>query len=357
MKVFVSILLYPFSLIYGLVTFIRNVFFDWGILPSEKFDLPVISVGNLSMGGTGKTPHVEYLTDILKDQYTIGILSRGYRRKTSGFYLADEHSDAKTIGDEPMQFYKRYINDGVYIAVDENRVRGTKKLLESKPDIDVLILDDAFQHRWIKSGLNILLTDFFHPFYEDYVVPSGRLREFRFGAKRADIIVVSKSGKVLSPITRRTIEEKIKPRPHQSLYFSFIDYGEPRPLPGMESYPGWGKTYAILLVTGIANPYPLENKVAAECTELHKLQYPDHHKFSIDDAKKIRKTFEEIISQNKIIITTEKDAMRLSSKSILEILSDLPIFYWPIHVDLHSKDKEAFNSEILDYVRENKANR
>ncbi len=357
MKVFLSILLYPFSLIYGLVTYVRNKLFDWHILPSKSFGLPIISVGNLSMGGTGKTPHVEYLADMLKDEYTVGILSRGYRRKTSGFFLADESSDARTIGDEPMQFYNRYRGETVHVAVDEKRVRGTKKLLEKKPDIDVIILDDSFQHRWIKPGLNILLTDFFHPFYEDFVVPSGRLREFRAGAKRADIIVVSKSGKVLSPITRRTLVEKIKPTDKQELYFSFIDYGDPQPLPSLKEPPPWGKTYAILLVTGIANPYPLEAKVAAECTELHKLQYPDHHKFNAEDAEKIKKTFEEIISQNKIIITTEKDAMRLSSSSILEILDDLPIFYWPIHVNLHNKDKEAFNRQILEYVRKDKANR
>lgn len=357
MNIFFKIILYPFSLIYGLITWFRNKLFDLRIFPSRRFDIPMISVGNLSMGGTGKTPHVEYITQLLKQDYKVGILSRGYRRKTTGFYLAEENTDARTIGDEPMQFYKRFKQDNVVIAVDEKRVRGCKKLLKAHPQLDVIILDDAFQHRWIKPGLSILLSDFFNPYHKDFVVPTGRLREFRSGSKRADIIIVSKSGKVLSPITRRTLVEEIKPKPQQALYFSYIDYSEPTPLPEIQHKPLWGKTYAILMVTGIANPYPLEAKISTECTELHKLRFPDHHRFTAEDAKKIKSTFDEIVSHNKIIITTEKDAMRLSTPEILKIIGHLPIFYWPIHVDLHDEDKEAFNRKILDYVRKNTRNR
>lgn len=353
----VKILLYPFSLLYGLLTGIRNKLYDWHILPSYAVDSAVISVGNLSVGGTGKTPHVIYLCNLLKEEFTVGIVSRGYRRKTKGFRIADENADATTIGDEPMQFYHRYKQDNVHIAVDENRVRGSKKLLNAHPDIDVILLDDAFQHRRIKRGINVMLTDFFHPFYRDFVMPTGRLREFRSGARRADIIIVSKSGKVLSPITRRTLQEKIKLREQQALHFSYLDYSEPKPMPALKKTPKWGKTYAILMVTGIANTYPLEYQIADECQELHKMKYPDHHRFTVKDARKIKKTFEEIVSLNKIIITTEKDAMRLSNPKIHEIIGHLPVFYWPIHVDLHNEDKDLFNRKILDYVRENTKNR
>lgn len=357
MNILFKIILYPFSLLFGVITALRNKLFDWNILRSRSIPVPSISVGNITVGGTGKSPHVEYITKLLKDNYTVGIVSRGYRRKTSGFHMADEQSDATIIGDEPMQFYYTFKNEPVFIAVDENRWRGCKKLLKEHPEIDVIILDDAFQHRWIKPGLSVLLSDFFNPYHKDFLMPTGRLREFRRGARRADIIVVSKSGKVLSPITRRTHEEEIKPAEHQKLYFSYIDYGNPKAIPFLKESPEWGKTYAILMVTGIANPYPLEAKVSNECTELHKLKYPDHHKFTIKDAEKIKKTFEEIVSLNKIIITTKKDAMRLSSPEILKIIGHLPVFYWPIHVDLHKEDKEAFNRQILDYVRNHKANR
>ncbi|MFO8086771.1 MAG: tetraacyldisaccharide 4'-kinase [Bacteroidales bacterium] len=357
MKPLLKFIFYPFAILFGVITYVRNKFFDWNILASRSLDLPTISIGNITVGGTGKTPHVEYLVHLLKSNYKIGILSRGYRRKTKGFYLADDTTDATIIGDEPKQFYQQFKEDQVYIAVDEKRYRGGRKLLKKHPDLDVIILDDAFQHRWIKPGLNILLSDFFNPYHSDYLLPTGRLREFRSGAKRADIIVVTKSGKVLSPITRRRFEEEIKPANHQSLYFSYIDYDPPRPLPGLSKKPQWKKTYAILMVTGIANPYPLEAKIAGECTELHKLKYPDHHKFSPKDAETIKQTFEEIVSLNKIIITTEKDAMRLSSPEILKILKDLPIFYWPIRVDLHDEDREAFNRKIKEYVQSHSRNR
>lgn len=355
--VLLKILLYPISLLYGLITLIRNKFYDWHIFPSYSMDVPVISIGNLGVGGTGKTPHVIYLCDLLKEEFTVGIVSRGYRRKTKGFHLAGENADATTIGDEPMQFYYRFADDPVYIAVDEKRVRGCRELLKAHSEIDVILLDDAFQHRAITPGMNILLCDFFHPYYRDFLMPTDRLREFRGEAKRADIILVSKTGKVLSPITRRTLEEQIKPRDYQEFYFSYINYGKPTPMPKLSKTPKWGKTYAILMITGIANAYPLEARISDECSELHKLKYPDHHRFTTKDAEKIKKTFEEIVSVNKIIITTEKDAMRLSIPNIRKILGHLPIYYWPIHVDLHDEDKDSFNKKISDYVRQNTRNR
>ncbi|MGM0613165.1 MAG: tetraacyldisaccharide 4'-kinase [Bacteroidota bacterium] len=357
MNVLLRIILFPFSILYGIIISIRNKLFDWKIFRSRELPVASISVGNLTVGGTGKTPHIEYITELLKSHYTVGIVSRGYRRRTKGFRLADDNSTAMTIGDEPMQYWNRYKEDSVYVAVDENRYRGCKKLLDAKPDVDVILLDDAFQHRWINPGINIILSDFFNPYHKDFMMPSGRLREPRKGAKRADIIIVSKAGKVLSPITRRTLVEEIKPSENQNLHFSYIEYGEPKPIPGLNHTPTWGKTYAILLVTGIANPYPFEAEVSNECSELHKLKYPDHHKFSVRDAEKIKKTFEEIVSVNKIIITTEKDAMRLSTPEIKKVIGHLPIYYWPIHVNLQEEDKLTFNKQILTYVQQNSRNR
>ncbi len=200
-----QILLFPFSIGYGMVMMVRNLMFDLGILPSEKFDVPVISVGNLSTGGTGKTPHIEYLARLLGDSVRTAILSRGYARESKGFILASRNSDVKDIGDEPLQFVRKFQN--IKVAVDERRVRGIEKLIDKFPGTGLILLDDAFQHRWVKPGISILLTDYHHPFMKDYVIPSGRLREFRSGAKRADVIIVTKTPKVLSPITRRTIQD------------------------------------------------------------------------------------------------------------------------------------------------------
>lgn len=353
MNYLVRVILLPFSLLYGLVVWIRNRFFDWGLFSITHPDVPLISVGNLSTGGTGKTPHVELLVHILKGHYHIGILSRGYRRKTSGYQLARPGCTALDIGDEPYQLYQRFSDDNVKVAVDENRVRGCRKLLDQFPQTDVIILDDAYQHRWIGRGLNILLTDFYHPYYKDSLLPGGRLRESKAEAKRANIIIVTKSGKVLSPITRRNIEKAINPLPHQRVCFSYIQYQKPKPLPCLKNKPQWGKTYAILMVTGIANPYPLEAVLTNECSELHHLKFSDHHQFSPKDAQKIKHTFQEIVTRNKIIITTEKDAMRLCTPEISEIIQDLPVFYWPIRVNLHTEDNSYYESKILDYVRKN----
>ena len=207
---FLQILLLPFAFCYGMIMLVRNLLFDLGVLPSEKFDIPVISVGNLSLGGTGKTPHIEYLIRLMGDRMLTATLSRGYGRESKGFILASRRSNVKYIGDEPLQFVKKFHN--IKVAVDEKRVRGIHKLMDKFPDLGLVLLDDAFQHRWVKPGISILLTDYHQLFTEDHVVPSGRLREFRSGAKRADVIIVTKTPKVFSPITRRRILEDLKPQ-------------------------------------------------------------------------------------------------------------------------------------------------
>lgn len=350
MKIFLF-LLYPFALIYGIASFLRNLCYNWGIFKSTKFNFPIISVGNLSMGGTGKTPHIEYLIDLLKNDFNIAIVSRGYKRKTKGFILAGDNSDAREIGDEPLQIKKKYKN--ITVAVDETRVRGINKVMKAAPKTELILLDDAFQHRSVKPGISILLTDFHKLYPEDYLFPVGTLREFRRGAQRADIIIVTKTGKVLSPITVRRIQQMIKPKEHQKLYFSHISYGKLLPLPGLDIEPPKENISSILLFAGIANVYPLKEKLLNMANHLNTLVFGDHHNYSKSDYQNIRTKFENIFTQNKIIITTEKDAMRIAIPKIPDELAGLPIYYMPIKVKIHKEFRTDFNKQIKEYVREN----
>ncbi len=335
--------------------FVRNKLFDWKILPSKSFDIPILSVGNLSVGGTGKTPHVEYLIRLLKKEQNIAVLSRGYLRKTRGFVLADEHTEVTDIGDEPKQFARKFAD--CKIAVDEKRVHGVNELLKKFPDLNAIIMDDAFQHRHIKLGLSILLTDFHRLYSDDFPLPSGKLREFRLGASRADIIIVTKSSSILSPIVRRGIVESIKPKAHQKLYFSYISHGKLTRLPGADyKISSIAKINTMLLVAGIVNTYPLEIHLKKQCEELEILQFPDHHNYSLKDIDRIIETFDNIVTKNKIIVTTEKDAMRFSKPELLNRIKSIPFFYVPIEIKLHAQDKEAFNSQILNYVKETSGN-
>jgi tetraacyldisaccharide 4'-kinase len=343
-----QILLFPVSYCYGILMMVRNRFYDLGILCSEKFNIPVISVGNLSFGGTGKTPHIEYLIRLAGNKKLTAALSRGYGRKSKGFLLAADGSNAFEIGDEPMQLLSKFRN--ILVAVDEKRVRGIHKLMELHPDLGLVLLDDAFQHRSVKPGISILLTDYHHLYSEDHVVPSGRLREFRSGAGRADIIVVTKTPKVFSPITRRRIEEEISPGPSQRLFFSFLTYGNFVPFNQEEDLAILQKVSYILLFTGIANDYPLQEEVGRKCADLSIMKFPDHHQYEMKDLEKIRSKFMDLPSRKKIILTTEKDIMRLKIPEFREFLKDLPLFYIPVEVSFHEKDKLEFDKLINDYV-------
>jgi tetraacyldisaccharide 4'-kinase len=338
-----------------MIMLLRNLLFDIGILPSEKFAVPVISVGNLSFGGTGKTPHIEYLIRLLGDNLRTATLSRGYGRESKGFILASRRSNVRYIGDEPLQFVKKF--DSIKVAVDEKRVRGIHNLMNKFPDLGLVLLDDAFQHRWVKPGISILLTDYHHLYTEDHVVPSGRLREFRSGAKRADIIIVTKTPKVFSPITRRRITEEIKPRPSQHLFFSYIIYGNPVPVNEEQDMAVLQKLSYILLFTGIANDYPLQEEVRRKCSDLSILKLPDHHQYEMKDLETIRSRFADLPSRKKIILTTEKDLMRLKSPEFCNFLKNLPLFYLPIEINFHEKDKQIFDKLITDYVGQNQRNR
>lgn len=348
---FLTLLLYPFAWLYGLAVFIRNFLFNAGIYRQTGFAVPLISVGNLSAGGTGKTPHIEYLIRLLQPHFPyLSTLSRGYGRKTRGFRLADEACTAREIGDEPCQFARNF--SGLRVAVDEKRVHGMQQLLAAEPPSDCVLLDDAFQHRHIKPGLSILLTDYFRPYYEDHLLPAGRLREPRRSAERADIIIMTKCPAILSPITRNSILHKINPAPHQRVYFSFLRYGALQALnPSNHPVPeNDRKYYAILLVAGIANPYPLEEHLKRSCIDLESCLFPDHHNYTRDDLRMIREKFCNIVGKNKIIVTTEKDRMKLTTPELREIISDLPVFCQPVEVDFFKEDKTWFDQQILEYA-------
>ena len=268
---FIQFLLLPFSLLYGMVMLVRNMLFDLGVIPSEKFSIPVISVGNLSMGGTGKTPHIEYLIRLLYGNYFVATLSRGYKRESKGFILANKESNVNDIGDEPLQYLRKF--EQVKVAVDEKRVRGIHYLMEKFPGIDVILLDDAYQHRYVKPGLSILLTDYRHLYINDHMVPSGTLREFTIGANRADIIIITKTPKIFSPITRRRILEDLHPKPFQKVFFSYLTYPEPIPVFDDSSLVFPSKLSFILLFTGIANNYPLVEHLERFTSEIKTLHF------------------------------------------------------------------------------------
>ncbi len=331
---------------------IRNRLFDWGLLKSKKFDVPVVSIGNLSLGGTGKTPHVEYLIRLLTGRYPIATLSRGYGRTSKGFVIGTKESTVKLVGDEPLQYVRKF--ERIRVVVDENRCRGVRSLLEKFPETGVVLLDDAFQHRWIKPGFSILLTDHFHLYTEDRVVPSGRLREFSRGASRADCIIVTKTPKIFSPISRRRIIDELKPKPHQQVFFSYIRYLDPVPLRKDEPVPIPPKLSFILLFTGIADNELLQEHLGRLCNDLTTIKFGDHHKYSKEDLQRIQKTYDGLPTQKKLLVTTEKDAMRLGLPELEPILSTMPIYYIPIEVELHEPDKQPFDQLILEYVKKNK---
>jgi len=348
------VLLLPFACLYGLIMAFRGKLFDWKILPSESFPLAVISVGNLSYGGTGKTPMVEYLIRLLSESYNVSTLSRGYKRKTRGFVLASESSTFEEIGDEPLQYKTKFEN--VEVAVHEKRRFGIRKLIRNFPDLDVVLLDDAYQHRFVKPGLSILLTDFHKLYVNDYPLPAGTLREFRCASKRADIIIVTKTPGVLSPITRRRITGMIKPRLHQQLLFSYISYGNPTPLYQKNEELLKKRYNTILLFSGIANSYPLQEHLQSMCHELQVMDFMDHHKYTLQDLEKIKENFDNLFTRNKAIFTTEKDAQRLDKSALQEVIKKLPVFYIPIKFKFHNGDNIIFDDQIREYVEKDTGN-
>jgi tetraacyldisaccharide 4'-kinase len=325
-----------------MVLSLRNIAYDRGILSSRSFDFPIIVVGNLNMGGTGKSPHIEYLIRLLMNRYKIAVLSRGYKRKSKGFQLANENSTASQLGDEPLQFYRKFKN--VLVAVDTDRVNGIISLRKLNEPPEIILLDDAFQHRKVKPGLSILLTSFHDLYADDLVLPSGNLRENRKGAKRANIIVVAKCPSNISIEDQLHITKKLKLRKGQLIFFSTIVYGASLVGGNKELSISKLNEYNILLVTGIANSKPLEQYLERLKIDFDHLKYRDHHNFSKLDMEKINHKFESIKKSKKIILTTEKDYVRSFSDS------NENIYYLPIRSKIIDNE-EYFNKEILNYVR------
>lgn len=327
------ILLFPIVPIYFVITWLRNRLYDAGIKASKSYDFPVICVGNLSTGGTGKTPMIEYLIRLLSEKNKVATLSRGYKRVTKGFLLADEDANVDTVGDEPFQFYNKFKH--VYVAVDEDRQHGIAELRNLNPQPEIILLDDAYQHRKVNAGFNILLTSYHNIYPNDIVLPTGNLREPKLGAKRANIIVVTKCPKHLSEAEKQSIARKIKPNPDQKLFFSFIKYSET--VFSIDTEMQLNELENFTLVTGIANANPLVDYLNFKALKFEHLEYGDHYNFTIKDV--------ELLEQKELIVTTEKDYMRLLD---VESLRD-KLYYLPIEIGIDKA--EEFDDLILNFVQ------
>lgn len=335
-------LLFPFALLYGVITAIRNFLFDKGILKSHRFQVPIIAVGNLSVGGTGKTPQIEYLIRILQENYRVATLSRGYKRKSKGFLLANSNSTVSDLGDESFQYFTKF--SLLKVAVDANRVNGINQLLQMKQKPDVILLDDAFQHRHVRAGKYILLTAFDDLYVDDFMLPTGNLREFTSSAKRAEIIIVTKCPSVLSKEEMHSIKLKLKIKKHQQLFFTSIAYADFVCSENEEIAVETIKKLPKLLVAGIAKPKPFYDFLLNEKDDY--LTFSDHHDFSNSDIALIKEK-----AKDKIIITTEKDFMRLKGK----IPKD-KLYYLPIKSTFIEKESE-FIKILLNYVEQSTRDR
>lgn len=348
-------LLTPLSWLYGTAVYVRNKLYDKHILEQVEFNIPVISVGNITVGGTGKTPHVEHLVNLLQSRYNIAVVSRGYKRSTRGYVLANSKSTPDTIGDEPYQLYQKF-GSFIKVAVCEKRAEAIKKLQEEFPEINLVILDDAFQHRHVKPKVSVLLMDMNHPINKDNLLPLGRLRESDHGVERADIIIVTKCPDTLQPIDQRFLFKDLGIRPFQKLFFSTYIYGQLKPVfpedsPYHASLDELTPSDRVLLLTGIAQPryfvryfkkYPFKKSVS---------HYPDHHNFTRSDINRIEETYNNLSGRRKIIVTTEKDAVRLATNPYFPQHLKPLTFYLPIEVNIiGSMNNEEYYPSIIKAI-------
>ena len=348
--------LLPFSWIYGSIVRFRNWIFDIGLKKSKSFSIPIISVGNITVGGSGKTPHVEYLIRLLHDKAKIAVLSRGYKRKSHGYVLANESTTMPEIGDEPFQMHEKFSD--IYVAVDAKRARGIENLQndEASKDVDVVLLDDAFQHRYVKPGINILLVDYHRLIIYDKMLPAGRLREPLSGKNRADIVIITKCPKDLKPMEFRVLTKAMDLYPFQKLYFTSIDYDTPKGV-FEEKQIELDKLqdYHVLLLTGIASPKQMEHDLKPMTKDITNLSFGDHHSFKGKDIDRINNTFESM-PEPRIIITTEKDAVRLRETEGLYEKVKSNMYELPIKVSFMLDQQDNFNEKIISYVRKNSRN-
>ncbi len=353
-----KIFLYPLSILYGVVVYIRNFLYDYKMLKSTDFDIPVISIGNITAGGTGKTPHTEYLVNLLKKHVQVVTLSRGYKRKSKGFVLVETDSDVHQVGDEPLQIKRKFPD--VTVAVDENRVHGIKKLLQAEIQPDVILLDDAFQHRRVNPGINILLIDYNRPVDADHLLPLGRLRERKYQQRRANIVIYTKCPNEITPIRRRIIMKEVNLRPYQSLYFTTMTYGDPVavfpeqavPMPSIHE-----KQISTIMLAGIASPGQFRDYISSKTSLVDELIFGDHHRYTEKDLKAIDQKFEFYREHSPFILTTEKDAMRLRGENRLSPQVKAHLYYVPVGINFLESEGKSFNKKIVGYVKDNRSNR
>ncbi len=347
-------LLLPFSFLYASIARLRNLFFVTGIWKEKKFDIPVILVGNLSTGGTGKTPHVEYLLDLLHKDFRLATLSRGYGRKSNGFVVAGKGVDADMIGDEPMQYFSRYEN--VTVAVCEKRAEGIEKLMAADKNLQVIIMDDGYQHRQVNPGFKILLTSIDKLYTRDFVLPAGDLREPRSAYRRADCIVVTRCHENMTLNEKEQLKAEIRPLKHQRLFFSSLNYKD---LSAFFSHQTLKleelKSRKVVLFTGIAHPEHLHDLVMKNAAAVKLVRFADHHEYNRKDIALLKEKFDKFADASAILVTTEKDYQRLRNTPFMKELESLPCYFIPIKVHLHQH--EEFNQTIRNYVEKNKRDR
>jgi len=340
-----------------MITGLRNELFNLKILSSREFDLPVISIGNITVGGTGKTPHTEYIAELLKKSFKVATLSRGYKRKTRGFYIVEPTSTVRQVGDEPLQIKLKF--NEIAVAVDANRVRGIEKLIALPEKPQVILLDDAFQHRYVTPGINILLTDYNNLLTKDSLLPYGRLREYASNKSRATIIIVTKCPAELKPIDERIITKELEIRPYQNLYFSKINYGSLMPvfpLDASSNTVNLDEGLTVLMITGIANPVHLKEYIRHGTHDIHEMSFSDHHQYSQKDLDKMVAKFDSLVSDRKIFVTTEKDMVRFRDFGTVSEVIRKNMYYIPLKVSFLNNAGIDFDKKILNYVRENKSN-
>jgi tetraacyldisaccharide 4'-kinase len=347
-RILFRVLLSPLALLYGMGVSIINVLYDTGFLKASRFNIPVISVGNLSIGGAGKTPHIEYLIEMLSEYIYVATLSRGYKRITKGFRFVTWQDTALTAGDEPMQYRKKYRD--IVVAVSESRAYAIPQILKDFPQTQLILLDDAFQHRAVQPGLNILLTAYDALFTDDYLLPAGRLREWRSSYKRADMIIVSKCPPLLSETARRATIEEIRPLPHQTVFFSYYSYGHPFHFHDSDKKILLDDTTDVILLSAIANTSYLMQYVENQVAGVIQIEFSDHHLFDKGDIEKIIRVYHQLDSTNKLVLTTEKDAMRLALHSELIVSSGLPLYVLPAKVQFHFDEGKQFQDAIHKYL-------